>query len=234
MKNTDQKAWRQLPFGKRVWYLCKTYVWHTVLAVILLYTVGLAIWKDLIREQPLLRVEMIDAPKQSAEGEAFGEFLSRQGHSGQTGRIELSKRIQLTNRTGKIQCDPGKLFKCTVFSDRTDIYFWDSMFAQPYLMEKTLLDLREILPEQVLREHEDQLIYTGLKMQGGYPCGVKLEHNSWVQEHGYYEHCAVGIADCVEEPELAGEFLIYLLEQEQPDVEQQEAVPMCVARSMDP
>lgn len=198
------------PMGK-VKYIFKDFIWQVILGGILIFLMGSWIWTDFIAEQPILHVEMIDAEEASPNGEAFVSLLAEE--CSQTGRntVDVSKQIQFAESDDEAKCDPYLLITCKIFSERTDVYFWNDDHMEQRLKKGGLMDLREILPPEVIAAHKENLVFTDRQLKGGYPCGIRLHNNRWVRDNGYYESCTVGVADTAEDPQMAAVLLCRIL-----------------------
>ena len=79
--------------------------------------------------------------------------------------------------------------------------------------EGALADLSELLPEELLRMYEDQLLYsTNNGTTQSYPCAIFLEESEWLQQTGCYpDGCYFAICHQSANPQTAVEFAKYLL-----------------------
>ena len=213
-KLLTKAQFKALPTRKKVSYLLTSFSWHVVLAGLLLFILGSWIWQDFLAEQPLLNVEMLDAQVHTGCTDSFAPFLQDAGYSYSENAVSLGTRLQFQPSNVNPICNHFRLLLCKVMEAKTDLYFWDYWNLQPYLTSSVLLDLREVLPPEVLEAHADDLIYSAEDKETGdvYPCGIYLRNNDWVQSNDYYgEECAVGIANSARNPEIAGAFLRYIL-----------------------
>lgn len=119
--------------------------------------------------------------------------------------------IQMDEGELNYNCDPRRLLLCRVAEGKTDIYFWDDQYTDGFLTSFALMDLREILPQELLEKYEDQLIYNTAILQGGYPCAISLKENLWIKQNNYYGECTVGVARTADNLGLVYDFLRYIL-----------------------
>lgn len=209
MKNDE---FRSLPLHQKAVWLIRHKSVDLILGALLLFLLGSLFYEEHIRPPVCMNVEMINARADSSGGESFGPFLTEMGCPEENRTVEISKAFQLGNEESDLRIDPGCLLICRVGEGKTDLYFWDTGDLDAMLAKVALMDLREILPPEILLRYEEQLLFTGPVLQGGYPYGIVLEHNRWVRENNFYEDCRVGVARTVSDPELVREFLRYLLE----------------------
>lgn len=211
-KRMSKEAFQALPLWKKAVYLTGTYCWHTVLAALLIFLLGSWIWQDYLTPQPLLRVEMIDSNIESSDAGAFRAFVEGAGYHYDENSIALGKemRFNIPRVRGEVRPNPGSMLLANVMSQRTDLYFWQSPGLAQQLSKKVLVDLREILPQETLERNADKLVYSENSLDA-FPCGIRLDGNAWIEEHNYYDHCTVGVADTAADRALAADFLNYLL-----------------------
>ena len=211
----SKEQFRALPPGKKILYILRYRTWDLILGVIMLVLLGTWIYKDYIREQPFLNIEMINACAESPDGESLDPFLMANGYHPQENKVEISKVLQVTDPDQNRRCNPKNLLICNIAVGETDVYFWntegDSEEMDHALKTMALMDLREVLPPEVLQTHEDDLIFTAPVLSGGYPCGIVLEDNEWILENHYYSDCIVGVARTAADLNLVRDFLMYIL-----------------------
>ena len=200
-----------MPFVGKVKYILKKYGWEAVFTVYLVCLLGSWIYLEYVEPKPILSIEMIDGARDSAQSEAFEGFMEQEGYVCTGDTVKIGKSIQIGNGPDDLKVSPNNLLFCKVNMYNTDLYFWDDQDIQYTLAGQDLMDLREILPEEVLKACEERLIYTGPILKGGYPCGIHLENCEWVAENGFYQDCAVGISRNVQNPQLVSDFIQYIL-----------------------
>ena len=204
-----KQQFKNLPAGKKISYLLEKYLAAVVLGVFLVSAISTLFYEEHIKVQPLLQVDMINVNKNSPDGSSFDEFLETKGYSDGASQVKLEKRYQFGGEHENLPIMPDHVMICNQSVGKTDIYFWNTSYIEQTLAG-TLLDLRTVLPEEFLLENADRLIYTAPLLEGGYPCGIALLDNQWVQENNYYGDCAVGISRKSQERELSGEFLQFI------------------------
>lgn len=207
----DKGKFKALPFRKKVTYALKNYIWDAILGVILVLILCSWIKQDYIDGKPALGVEMINASTYSPQGEAFEPFLRETKCRNCENGVKVSKIFQLEGGPHGMKCDPGLLMFCTIQAGRTDMFFWNTKDMEQTLTKRVLIDLRDVLPPEIIQKHQDQLVYSDLMLRGGYPCGIMLENNGWVRGNQYYDSCSVGIAEDSQNKEAAAAFLCYIL-----------------------
>ena len=203
-----KNEFKQLSLGRKLCYAAGRFFWDAALAIFLISAVGTLIYEEHFKVQPVFQVDMINVNQDSTGQEAFREFLTQEGLSGET--VKIDKRFQFDNGPDSLHLIPEHLLVCNLSVGKTDVFFWNTSRMEQTLADMALMDLRCVLPPEFILANEDRLIYTAPLLEGGYPCGISLIDNDWVNENNYYTDCAVGISRTTAHPELTGEFLKYI------------------------
>ena len=215
MKMTWEKFWA-MPFKGKLEHIWEYYRWHILITLVILWALGSWGYSALTHQDPVLQVEMVNAYGNSDGSEAFQEFLEQQGISYYEDCVVIGRNIQMNSEESTRDVSAVQMLVCTVAAGEPDLIFWDSPEIIPVLNGGVLLDLREFLPEDLLRKYADRLVYADdPEGNGRYPCAVYLEKNPWMMEHKYYVNSTVSVSVTAKDRALAGNFLRYLLEAEQ-------------------
>ena len=206
-----KEHFRELSLWKKFLYIGDNVFWDILLAAALMTTFISWIKTDFIDPKPVLSIEMIDGTKLESQSDAFDEFLSQEGFTDEEHMVKLNQRIQIGDSPTNMKCNADLMIVAIMLSQRTDIYFWDTQSTDTSLMNFDLVDLRTILPHEVLAANEDRLVYNVPAIEGGFPCAIDLTDSSWVAENGFYDRCVVGISKHAKDAETAGEFIEYLI-----------------------
>lgn len=200
----QKKNFRELTFFQKLAFL----FWNILLASILLLLVGTLIWQEFIAEPPRLCIEMIDAVQEAAPDES-AVCMARSAATDPG--IVLSKRIQGDRSAAPQVISPYPALIASILSEKNDLYFWTGTQFQYILADTALTDLRQVLPQALLEQYRDQLIYSAPQLEGGYPCAIALENNWWAMENGQYDSCCVGIDRNAKNLDQAVDFLTCIL-----------------------
>ena len=206
-----KEQFRAMPLKKKIKYLTGKYTWHIIFDLFVISLLGSWFYLEYMVEQPLLRIEMIDASLDAPSSAAFETFMEQEGLGCDDQKVKVSKVIQLGDEPQDIKGDPERLIYCRTAACRTDLYFWNDPYTEEALAKYDLCDLRTVLPPEVLLACEDRLIYTAPLLQGGYPCAIHLKDCQWIEENGLYEDCAVGISRNAKDTDLVQSFIEYII-----------------------
>lgn len=197
---------------EKVNYIWDYFRWHILIAFVILcmcisWIYGIATHRD-----PLLRVQMINSLGENSGCITFKQFLDEHGYDYYDEAVQVNTNIQMNGESPVTNASAMQLLLCSIAAKDADIYFWDAPKLYALMDDGVMADLRQILSEEQLETYEDNLIYSHNPDTGEmYPCAVWLQENSWIRDNQYYGSCAVGIADNTDNIEMAGQFLIYLL-----------------------
>lgn len=204
------EKFKAMPFQKKLEHIYEYYRWQILITLVVLICLGTWIGQAVQNRDPILQVEMVNAYGNSSGSEAFAEFLTREGREYYEDAVLIGRNVQLNGPDPTQNYGAAQMLFCTVAAGEPDLIFWDTDEVFPMIDEGPLLDLRELLPEELLQEEKDSLVYGKLNGET-YPCGIYLEGNPWVQEHNYYVNCTASVAVTCRDRELAKNFLLYLL-----------------------
>ena len=193
-------------------HIWEYYRWHILVAVVLVFSLGSWIYGAVTEKDPIMQVEMINAYGNTPNSEAFQEFLEQEGLPYYEDAVIVGKNIQMTGPDPSANYAAAQMLFCTLAAGEPDLIFWDTDQVIPQLDGGPLLDLREILPEELLEKYEDSLVYAADGENGeDYPCGIYLQKNPWIVDKMYYVNCTVSVAVSCRDRKLAGDFITYLL-----------------------
>ena len=144
------------------------------------------------------------------------EFFNEQGFDAKTQEINITTSLRLALTEDSYQADYYTLESLNAMFAVGDV----DIFASPRQLYEQfapagyVADLRTVFSEEELLNYEDILLFatsteTGEKM----PCGFDMSDNRWLKEYEYYSdgNCHMGIPANADNPELAKEFLLYIL-----------------------
>ena len=202
-----KKDFEALSAREKMKYLFHKYIWEGIFIVYLAALLGSWIYVDYVADQPVLNVEMINGARDGTGVAAFQNFMNEQGYPCSEKSVHLGNQIQ----TNEIPVNPSSLIISKAQTGKTDVYFWNEYQIGYTLAKQDLLDLRDVLPPEVIQKCQDRLIYNKPLLRGGYPCAIRLENDSWAEENGFYKGCVVGISRNARDPDLAAAFVEYII-----------------------
>ena len=201
----EREKFKALTPRQKAAHLWEYYRWPALAVLLVLLLLLPWIHSAMTEQEPLLTVTMVNSYSKSPDGESFRDFLGERYFDG---AVVLDKNIYITN------AQDAQLLFCAISAGETDLFFWDNRQVQPALSHGELRDLRTLLPEPLLEAHAQDLVLCEDPETGEpYPCGIWLDHNPWITDNMYYVNCSAGIPYSRHEPQLAAEFLAYLLDQ---------------------
>ena len=209
------EKFKAMPFQKKMEHIWEYYRWQILVTLVVIFALGSWISQAVGQKEPILQVEMVNAYGNSTGGEAFQEFLSEAGREYYEDAVLIGKNVQLNGPDPSQNYGAMQMLLCTVASGEPDLIFFDTQEVIPILNFGNLLDLRDILPAELLEQEKNHLVYARYEEDGEpYPCGIYMEQNPWIMENKYYVNCTVAVAAGCRDRELAADFIAYLLRQE--------------------
>ena len=207
------KKFMAMPFKKKLEHIWDYYRWHSLIFVVVVFALGTWISQAVHQTEPILQVEMVNAYGNSSDGEAFQDFLAKEGREYYEDAVIIGRNIQLNGPDPSQNYGAAQMLFCTVAAGEPDLIFWDNREVIPILNNGMLLDLRTVLPAELLETYKDSLVYARYEEEGEpYPCGIYLEENPWIMENKYYVNCTVSISASCRDQELAADFIRYILD----------------------
>lgn len=209
MKKNEQ--FLSLSFGKKLEFIWDYYRF-AILAVICAAIILIpALVSAITHREPVLKLTMVNSLTMQDDPErGFREFLDACGYPSEDSvetRTIYASESDMQGLQG-IQVLAGE-----IAAGGRDVLMGNPELIASYGQAGALKDLSELLPEDVLAQYADSLIYSdeeGKTEQ--YPCAVLLTDNRWITENQYYlEDCCVGILYRGDNPEAAVQFLQFLL-----------------------
>ena len=218
IKEAEKMTWEKfkaMPFKKKLEHIWDYYRWQILITLVVALALGTWITQALSQKDPVLQIEMVNAYGNSDGSSAFQDFLEAEGREYYEDAVIIGKNVQMNGPDPTQNYGAAQMLFCTVAAGEPDLIFWDTDQVIPILNGGPLLDLREVLPEELLKANEDRLVY-GTYEEGGepYPCGIYLERNPWIMEHKYYVNCTASVSVSCKDRALAADFLTYLLNAE--------------------
>ena len=194
-----KKSFREMTLFQKISFL----FWNMLLSLILLLLVGTLVWQTFFAPPSRLCIEMLDAAEQPEAA-----VMARSAGP----EPVLSRRIRGDRSAQPMTCSPYPALISSILSEKNDLYFWTGSQFEYILKKSALADLRQVLPQGLLEQYRDQLVYTAPLLEGGYPCAISLDHNWWAMENGQYDACCVGVDRNAKNLDQAVEFLTFILQ----------------------
>lgn len=214
-KKTDFKA---LSRKAKVQYIWDYYKWHILVAICVLALLIYTIVHFITYKESVLNVIMVDCYNNLENDTAgFDDFFQKEGFD--SGKEQVTVTTSLTTMMDDIDAtdlsDYDSLTLRLTAGGEDLILSKEDVYMQ-YAAQGCMTDLTELLPQDLLEQYKDQLIYvTDSETGASYPCGVCLtKDNAWLSQYDYYEdECYFGILTKAEHADTALAFLEYVLEQ---------------------
>lgn len=220
----NRRTFRELTPAKKlehIWLYYRVPIIAGCLALVLLISLVTTLSGG---SDSLLDVIMVDSNANAhTDTDAFSEFLTECGITPYPGAVSLNTNLSFyseeemdqLSQTARQQAvldnyDKEQMLFTMMAAGKSEVFFSQDAVFRTYADQGMFRDLSQVLPEALLAQYADQLLY-GQEDGEDYPCGILLENNAWLQENGYYTRCCFGLLYLSDEPELAAQFAEYLL-----------------------
>lgn len=216
---TERQKLSELHGQDKAWYLWQYY---GLKAVIVLAIAGVAVFLIVQRfteKESALGILAVNAMQIADnpvdESGYYDDFLSDNGIDTKKYKVTVSSGLGAnTNENDSASVQSIQMIENRFMTQTADVFFADYDFFYSLGEFDYMADIRDYLPEELLKRYEDDLVYvksveTGKK----YPIGIKLEDNAWIEETGWYpDSCVVGLAEGLKNSDLAVGFIEKILE----------------------
>lgn len=232
MDGMNKEKWNAFSVKQKIehiWYYYKVYI----IVLILVVAFGVAIIDAAVNKvEPQMTVVMFN----TIVGEAmpappdYSEFLAQSGYENYDGAVR-----SITNYYIYKQEEDPELYATEFYNHSTalinmmyagalDVVIGrGEFFVNDMVNSEVFVDLRTILPEELLEEYKDSIVYGRILPEDAelaetestecYPCAIYLKNNAWVKESGFYNDCYIAIPKKTTSNQVAIDFLMYLLQQ---------------------
>lgn len=144
------------------------------------------------------------------------EFFTAQGFDADTQEISITTSLKLSLTEESYQADYYTLESLNAMfaAGDLDIFAAPRQLYNQFAPAGYVADLRIVFSEAELAAFEGILLYvTNTETGEKIPCGFDMSENRWLKEYEYYTegNCHMGIPANSDNPAIAREFLLYLL-----------------------
>lgn len=215
MAGSDNQPLRQrlksLKGKDKLTYLWEYYGWPTIgVVVILLFAISFIPRKGI---EPLLEVVLTDTkPKTFFSQDNFTPYLTAAGYEIYEGCV-AGMQYSLGEKGSAHYADEFMSLSVHLAAGQ-DVYLGSETPIADFAVQNILFDLRTALPEELLQQYEQQLIYAETDTGVSCPFAIRLTDHPWMEETGYYDTCVFALFNLGEHPEQAKAFATAFLKAE--------------------
>ena len=208
--------WKSFTFRQKMEYIWDYYrIW---IAIILGCAIlgGHSIYAHLQYQPPLMNVVMMNTLQgTAAPAAAFYEFLDAFGYQKYDGAVSVHTAVRFveTKEAEYQNYHLEQLLFALATTGEQELLFGNGPVFFTYAQEGMLMDLSSFLPEETLTRLEDSLLYSDyFGEEQRYPCALLLTEHPFMKKSQLYDTpCYVGIFYNADQPQIAQEFLSFLL-----------------------
>lgn len=235
MDGMNKEKWKAMTPKKKRQYIWGYYKFHIIITLLVLFLGGRWIYEIATNQPPVLTVTMFNV-MESVDGSHsanFDEYLQKYGYENFENAVSCNTTLKIFTKE-----ENADLFAASYVQHSNALYTWlqagsedvvigrGEYFYRDLVESVVFMDLREVLPQELLEQYADSLVYCTPVPLGqpqesadpskAYPCAIYLKDNAWIQGTGYYRECYVGIPKSAKHVDAAKNFLEYILTYEEP------------------
>lgn len=208
-KNLSTKA--------KIEYIWDYYKLHIFAAISILVVIFYTIHHYATYRAPLLNVIMINTNSSYDTATAgFDEFLDAYEYDSKESPISVASNFYFPEdesiESASVTYTSQQALTAMIAAGSQDLFFGTGDIYLNYANQGALLDLSTVLPSDLLKKYEKQLIYTANDGEtASYPCAIELTNNAWISKYNFYDTCYFGIFYQNPNPNACAEFAEFLL-----------------------
>lgn len=213
-KKADFKTMKKSEIAGFIW---DYYKWFIIVGVIVIAALVGTIRHFMSYKESVVQIALVncDRAKLEEEGEPdFSEFMEMYGYDTKKEKVSVNTGYDVDlDATSTAEVYSFQSFVALTAAGGVDVMAADEE-AYKFIAEcRTVASLEEYLPEELLEKYEEDIVYAENVDTGeDFPAGIRIEHNPWMVEHGFYqEDCVIGIGNGTEREEAAVRMLLYIL-----------------------
>lgn len=195
-------------------YIWDYYRWWILAGLVFLAIVGGWLYGRITEKPPVLNIMMINTASET-ESDSFNDFLEQNGYEVREDAVAVydSFRFMEGENIEYMNMQYEQALYAMLHSGEYEIFIGNGRIFDNYVNEGMLADLSTLLPQELLSQYEEELIYSDyFGQQQSYPCAVSFENDTFaLQNMPYDDEYCVGVMYNADQPEAAAEFMEYLL-----------------------
>ena len=204
---------------KKIGYVWDYYRLHIGITIILAIIIGSAIHHFVTTKDSVLDMIFMNSYSPYEGPQGLDEFFLSQGFDAKKEEISIATSLNFAITDDGYEPDYYTLQSLdAMFAvGDVDIFAAPQQIYSDYSIAGYVADLRTVFTDEELNAYKELLLYaTTFDTQETIPCGFDFSNNGWLLEYEYYSgNCHMGIPANADNPELAKEFLLYLLQYEE-------------------
>lgn len=216
--------WKSFTRQQKREYIWDYYKLHIIVGILVLLLGTYIVVKIVNHRDPLMSTIMLNCNKPNFQTqEVFDEFLQEYGYESYSQAVKCHANLSfwedgkpgvtVMESTQYENAQMMQAYHAMLYTNEYDLIFGTGEVMDETLQYGVFMDLTKVLPAEMLEIYADFIITFENEETGeSYPCAILLsEENGWLQEHGLYKTCAVGILQKAPHKEIAVNHLKYLL-----------------------
>lgn len=206
---------KKMSTKKKLGYVWDYYRFHIGGILVLAIVFGAIIHHYATAKESVMDAIFVNGYSPYEGPQGLEEFFTSQGFDEASQEINITTSLRLSLTEDSYQADYYTLESLNAMFavGDVDIFAAPKQLYDQFSPAGYVADLRTVFSEDELAAYEEILLYTTSTETGEeMPCGFDVSENRWLTEYEYYtENCHIGIPANADNPELAKEFLVYIL-----------------------
>lgn len=216
--------WKSFSRKEKVEYIWDYYKIHIIVGILAL-CIGISTIVSVVNHRdPLMSVIMLNSEKHVVSSQPlFEDFLTTYDYEVYSQAVRCHANFHFWEEDedqntmySSIEYDNAQMMQAyfaLLYTREYDVVFGTGAVFEQTLEDGAFEDISQLLPDINLELYGDCIEYCTNEETGeSYPCAIKLTgDHGWLQEHGVYEECTVGVLKAAPHKEMAGDLMRYLL-----------------------
>ena len=184
----------------RLSYIWEYYKWYIIVAVFVVIFGIYLIVSYTTRKEEVAHVLMVNTNIEAVsddDAHLFDQLLSDNGYNTAKQEVAVNDGLRVDSKgVGQNNYYSYSSVLTILEAGGADVYLSDKETFDLIAGTGNLQDLSEVLPEDIMQEYQDKLVYTtDGETNESYPCGIEITGNKWAKETGLYTgDCVIGAA----------------------------------------
>ena len=211
-KKADLKTMKKSEVAGFIW---DYYKWWIIGGVIVIALVTSLIYHFVTYKSPIVELVLVNCASEGEETEPdFSDFMDQYGYDDTKQEVVLqnSYAVNLTNgASGNVYS--FEALQTLIAAGGVDVLAADKEVYAYLAKQQNVADLSDYLSADLMEKYAKNIVYvTDSETGKKYPAGIRLVHNQWMDNYGYYpDGCVIGIVNGSGRTTAAKQLMQYLL-----------------------
>lgn len=205
---------KEMTLKEKIGYIKDYYWWAILLGILAIVLLVGGIRYYITYKDPVVRLVLVNANTTDVEEPDFSEFLDANGFDKEKERIDVNTGYVMDiETTSTVVSDQFQALVVLNTAGGVDVIAINEREFSFFGDYRGMTDLREVMPEDFLEEHEEDLVYSNnIDTDEPYVSGLRLDDDNWLVKQGYYKDDVVlGFGGGCKDIESARKLFYYII-----------------------